>query len=58
MTIEEKLIRTVVAFTAIVFASDLRAAETLFVASPLTQGEFTEGIEGPSVRPRWKHLLP
>jgi len=48
MTIEEKLIHTVVAFTAIVFASDLRAAETLFVASPLTEGEFTEGIEGPA----------
>jgi len=48
MTIEEKLILTLVAFTATVFASDLYAAETLFVASPLTQGEFTEGIEGPA----------
>jgi sugar lactone lactonase YvrE len=48
MTLKAKLIRAVTAFTSIVLASDLSAAETLFVASPLTQGEFTNGIEGPA----------
>ncbi|MCI0541794.1 MAG: SMP-30/gluconolactonase/LRE family protein [Verrucomicrobiales bacterium] len=40
--------RLVVSFIAIIFASNVCAAETLFEATLLTQGDFTDGIEGPA----------
>jgi gluconolactonase len=41
-------VRTLAALAAIVLSAAVSAAETLFVAAPLTRGEFTEGIEGPA----------
>src|SRR5262245_36319198 len=43
-----KLIRTGLAFIAMTLAFELYSAEKSFVATPLTQGEFTAGIEGPA----------
>ena len=43
-----QLIRTVLLLAGLHIAPGLFAAETLFVATPLTEGEFTDGIEGPA----------
>lgn len=49
MKIPIQRFRIIVAVAAIVMiAPPIVTAETLFVTTPLTQGEFTEGIEGPA----------
>src|ERR1051325_7089073 len=42
------LVRAFVAFVAIAISASLAAAEELYVATPLTKGDFTDGIEGPA----------
>lgn len=49
MKIHEPFTCALVALTVIASASVSSAQETLFVATPLTEGGFTDGIEGPAV---------
>jgi streptogramin lyase len=48
MTLRRQLARAAVRLAVLVSAASLPAAEILFVATPLTEGGFTEGIEGPA----------
>ena len=45
---EQPFLLALVALACVASAQVATAAETLFVATPLTDGEFTEGIEGPA----------
>src|SRR5713226_9637799 len=44
----QQILPTVAALTMMALAPGLYGAETHFLATPLTQGEFTQGIEGPA----------
>ena len=48
MNLHKPFICVLVALSVIASACVSSAAETLFVATPLTEGEFTDGIEGPA----------
>lgn len=48
MKLHEPFICALVALTVIASVSVSSSEETLFVADPLTEGEFTDGIEGPA----------